>query len=411
MNKDENKDKYASYFEEEQTTSNSKSKICNQKNEGQSSSNNKPITKSIVISKEFYNYKIPFSKPRKNSSENFEKPNQPSVHRKIIKDVQDLQELDLEQLYFQPYSNLKYAGDKSDKSIEHFESIDDLLDKYDDEEYEIVGMNEIQQYLGKTDKDPRLEQIERGSPDEQISYLEKQFEVEKENYEILYKLIYLYRTHGHKEKLKQMREYTFNLFPFGDDMWKEWINDELKEFSQDDFDKKYLLIQTHFERAIKDFYCKNTKEFLFIKLFIFLDFKICKKFMKFLINLRKEIDSKNNQLIENYDYDKFHELSIENIRKRFEQYLEIWGLDFNLSTGLWDLYISFENTNLEKFKKEKDEQNVNLTINLIRSIYRRRLSFPHIDLDIVWREYKNLETSIDELQKVEIKFHEVKISN
>lgn len=265
MNKDENKDKYASYFEEEQTTSNSKSKICKQIYEGQSSSNNKSITKSIDSSKEAYNYKIPFSKPRKNSSEIFEKPNQPSVHRKIIKDVQDLQELDLEQLYSQPYSNLKYAGDKSDKSIEHFESIDDLLDKYDDEEYEIVGMNQIQQYLGKTEKDPMLDEIERGTPDEQISYLEKQFELEKENYEILYKLIYLYRTHGHKEKLKQMREYTLNLFPFGDDMWKEWINDELKEFSQDDFDKKYLLIQTHFERAIKDFYCKNSKEFLFIK--------------------------------------------------------------------------------------------------------------------------------------------------
>jgi hypothetical protein len=76
---------------------------------------------------------------------------------------------------------------------------------------------------------------------------------------------------------------------------------------------------------------------------------------------------------------------------------------------LWDLYLSFENSNLEKFKREKDDHNINQTINLIRSIYRRRLSFPHIDLDIVWREYKKWETSIDELQKVEIKFYEVKI--
>jgi hypothetical protein len=270
MSKEKNQtDKYASYFEEEEPMAKSQSKIINKNDkikENKSSDitgNNNTIAKDTST----YNYKIPLAlaKPRKSSSEIFEKPNQPTVHRKIIKDVKDLQELDLEQLYSQPFSNAKYAGDKS---IEHFESIDELLDNYDDEEYEILGMNELQDYLGKKDKDPRLEELERGPPDEQIAYLEKQFEEDKENYEILYKLIYLYRLHGHTEKLKQMREYTFNLFPLGEEMWKEWIADELKEISQEEFDKKYLLIQTHFERALKDFYCKIKKlKKLFFKIF------------------------------------------------------------------------------------------------------------------------------------------------
>jgi hypothetical protein len=125
--------------------------------------------------------------------------------------------------------------------------------------------------------------------------------------------------------------------------------------------------------------------------------------MKFLINLKKHFESKYSE----DNIDSYPELTIENIRRRFEQFLEIWGLDFNSSSGLWDLYLAFENSNLEKFKREHDQSSISQSINLIRSIYRRRISFPHIDLDIIWREYKKWETNPEEIEKVEIKFHEV----
>ena len=63
--------------------------------------------------------------------------------------------------------------------------------------------------------------------------------------------------------------------------------------------------------------------------------------------------------------------------------------------------------NLEKFKEAQDEQNYQQTINLIRSIYRRRLSFPHIDGDIIWNEYKKWEKEQNELSKVQSKYIEV----
>ena len=131
--------------------------------------------------------------------------------------------------------------------------------------------------------------------------------------------------------------------------------------------------------------------------------KICKKLIKYLIKLRKEATNKNIQINE----DKYPLLTIESIRRRLEQYLEIWGLDFS-QPCLWDIYLSFELSNLDKYKKENDETNINHTINLIRSIFRRRLSFPHIDLDIVWSEYKKWEKDTEELNKVEFKYHEVR---
>jgi hypothetical protein len=126
--------------------------------------------------------------------------------------------------------------------------------------------------------------------------------------------------------------------------------------------------------------------------------------LKYMINLQREYELRHIKINqENYVY-----LTTENIRKTFEEFLETWGLDFNLSGKLWDLYLDFENSNLDYFKKINDESRITQTINIIRSIYRRRMSFTHIDLDIVWGEYKNWEKNESELQKVQNKYTEVK---
>jgi len=100
-------------------------------------------------------------------------------------------------------------------------------------------------------------------------------------------------------------------------------------------------------------------------------------------------------------------LTLDNIRRKFESFLEFWGLDFNFSSGIWDIYFIFELNNLNTFYKNKDENNYNVCKSLIRSIFRRRLTFPHIDLDIVWKEYQKWEDENDHLNKVEIKYNEV----
>ncbi len=126
--------------------------------------------------------------------------------------------------------------------------------------------------------------------------------------------------------------------------------------------------------------------------------------LKYMINLKKEIEFRHLKI----NQENYSSLTIENIRKLFEEFLELWGLDFTQSGKLWDMYLNFENSNMECFKKIKDQVNVNHSINIIRSIFRRRLSFPHIDLDIVWGEYVNWEKNESELEKVQIKYNEVK---
>ena len=94
------KDKYASYFNEDE-------------NNDVEMINNDKLTKNDT-----YN--------------NFMKPEPPSVRRKVIKDVQDLEEYDLEKLNSLPFSNPAFQND----NVEFYGSMEDLYENYNDEEYD-----------------------------------------------------------------------------------------------------------------------------------------------------------------------------------------------------------------------------------------------------------------------------------
>jgi len=103
-------------------------------------------------------------------------------------------------------------------------------------------------------------------------------------------------------------------------------------------------------------------------------------------------------------------LDIKSIRSTFEEFLDVWGLDFN-NSKLWDLYIDFEKGNIAHFAKNSDEINYCQTSNLLRSLYRRRLSFPRLDLDLVWKEYSKWEEDNSELKKTQEKYKQVNFSD
>ncbi len=178
----------------------------------------------------------------KSKKEDFIRPDPPSVHRKLVKNVQELQEMDLEQLYAQPYTNSQLVEEGADENMEYYDSLEDLYKKYGEEGMDLELLD-FENMPGRMS-----EPIEA-----QISLLEGKFEEDKENYDTLFKLIYLYRMTKETSKLKKMREYTQQLFPLSDDMWKEWIKDELEE--KKDFVERYDLIKSHFEKALDDFHC------------------------------------------------------------------------------------------------------------------------------------------------------------
>ena len=121
--------------------------------------------------------------------------------------------------------------------------------------------------------------------------------------------------------------------------------------------------------------------------------------------MKKEKDSNFSDTKISEEYSEY--FTIEGLRKKFENCLEIWGLDFNLSQKIWDLYLEYELGNLKEFERKGQIDEINKMEFVIRSIFRRRISFPHIDLDIVWKEYKKWETHEEHLKKCEIKYKEV----
>ena len=121
--------------------------------------------------------------------------------------------------------------------------------------------------------------------------------------------------------------------------------------------------------------------------------------------MKKEKESKYQDFEIEDQYKEY--FTIAGIRKKFENILDMWGLDFNLSDKIWDLYLDFEKENYEYYNNTDQEEEMNKSLNIIRSIFRRRLSFPHIDLDIIWKEYKEWEKCEESLEKVELKYHEV----
>jgi len=319
-------------------------------------------------------------------------------------------------------SNIKINNNPektSDEQVEYYENLDELMKSNSDEnmEYDLIGLDELQEYLtgGVEGLDLDYKDMETEEPEKEIEKLEKDYNEEPLNYETLYKLIYLYRETKNDEKLKYFRNYTQMYFPISDDMWKEWLKDELIDINKnnpDNFELKIELIDL-FERALRDFNCNLNalyKKLLFIFIFILnnnliLDIKICKRFLKYLIFLKKEKESKNPDFLVNEKYAEY--FSVEGIRKKFENILDTWGLDFNLSQKIWDIYLDFENENYISFINSGNEQEAYKTENIIRSIFRRRLSFPHIDLDIVWKDYKTWEKNEENIEKLEEKYKEV----
>jgi hypothetical protein len=158
----------------------------------------------------------------------FVKPDPP---RKSVKETTDLEEMDLEELYSRPFSNSQLK-----QKISHLS--EEALQEYSIQEMDYEENEDVSQDIDMNHT---------------IRNLEKKFESDKENYDTLFKLIYLYKLNNEKTKLKTMREYTQNLFPLSDDMWIVWIKDELENAK--DFDSKYALIKSHFEKALSDFMC------------------------------------------------------------------------------------------------------------------------------------------------------------
>lgn len=241
-------------------STNKANEICNDwktplpKNKGKNSNNNKPTVNTIKSEyDDFNNNKNNNSSPKieilgkDDKSEYMEDKESNKTSDKILKN---------------PVKTDNNQNVISEQDIEYYKNFEDLMEANEDEEmeYELMDLSELQKYIqgtGEEALDLNFKPISI-DPQKEIENLENSHKEDPLNYENLYKLIYLYRDTKNYEKLKYFRTYTQMYFPLSDDMWKEWIKDELIDINKnnpDNFELRLQIIDL-FEKALRDFYCK-----------------------------------------------------------------------------------------------------------------------------------------------------------
>ncbi len=206
-------------------------------------------------------YKIPFPK-NKSKKENGNNHNSNSTLSNNININNNSKSDTKEKIENKKNAKVDLKKDSAEP-VEYYENMEDLMKANTDEnmEYDLVGLDELQDYLAGSLEglDFNYDQMEIEDPEKEIETLEKEYKEDQLNYETLYKLIYLYRDTKKFDKLKELRDHTQKYFPISDDMWKDWIKDELIEINKNhpnEFEYKVKLIDL-FERALRDFFCKT----------------------------------------------------------------------------------------------------------------------------------------------------------
>lgn len=181
----------------------------------------------------------------------------------------------------------------------------------------------------------------------EINILEELLKEDNYNPMIRFQLIDLYKKMNQIDKLNSIRDQTLQLYPLIEQIWIDWINERRSNCVT--IIDQYQLVELY-KIAFKDFPYHNLS-FMFIE---------------FLLVLSKE---EMNEKISG-----FNKITDEYIRSQFKEIIRIWGLDIDLSSKVYDMYIDFESKS-------------NCSQIDMRAIWRGRLGIPQPTIDCIWEEY------------------------
>jgi hypothetical protein len=177
-------------------------------------------------------YKMPIA-PRKASKES-------SPQKRMIIDTHDMKQMQTED-----------EETSQHRGIQHYNNVDELYKEFgENSDYEMVDLQEIQNMIGGELNNQLFLPSE-----EEITELEKTFSENSRDLMTVYKLIYCYKAINEKYKLKNMREHAITHFPLSEEMWMDWIKEEIALIKCEEIEKKYAMIDKMFKKALKDFPC------------------------------------------------------------------------------------------------------------------------------------------------------------
>ncbi|NXW67907.1 SART3 protein, partial [Hirundo rustica] len=192
----------------------------------------------------------------------------------------------------------------------------------------------------------------------EIQRLEEQLSINAFDYNCHLDLIKLLRQEGELVKLRRARQKMSELFPLTEEIWLDWLKDEIKMASEiSEREKVYEL----FERAVKDYICPE----------------IWLEYAQYSIGGIGQ------------------EGGIEKVRSIFERALTAVGLHVTKGTALWEAYREFENAILEtaqpapgSIPSPEQQQVLCSQLERIHTLFRRQLGIPLLDMEASYAEYE-----------------------
>ncbi|XP_033115264.1 squamous cell carcinoma antigen recognized by T-cells 3-like isoform X2 [Anneissia japonica] len=176
------------------------------------------------------------------------------------------------------------------------------------------------------------------------------------------KLIELMKETGELEKLRDARNAMAKIFPLSEDLWLEWVQDEVKLASSED-DKQMVL--EVLDRAVSDY--------LSVDLWL--------EYCQFTIG---GIGT---------------DVGLAKARDTYESAVRVAGLHVTRGSLIWDSYRVFENAILQSLQPQigavqtSDQQKkLQEQIERIERIFRRQLSTPLLNMEETYQEFQQFVT-------------------
>ncbi|XP_064424274.1 squamous cell carcinoma antigen recognized by T-cells 3 [Latimeria chalumnae] len=201
----------------------------------------------------------------------------------------------------------------------------------------------------------------------EIQRLEEQLSINAFDYNCHLDLIKLLRQEGELVKLQRARQKMSELFPLTEEIWLDWLKDEIRLTSEDsDREKIYEL----FEKAVKDYICPE----------------IWLEYAQYSIGGMGQ------------------EGGIGKVRDVFERALTAVGLHMTKGAAIWEAYREFENAILGTLQpaagtvpSPEQQETLDAQIEKIHSLFRRQVAVPLLDMEATYAEYEEWsEESIPE---------------
>ncbi|KAM4808535.1 squamous cell carcinoma antigen recognized by T-cells 3 isoform 1-T1 [Rhinophrynus dorsalis] len=241
---------------------------------------------------------------------------------------------------------------------EHGEEVKQTRALGDEEEMESEGEGPGDGSPEGTDQSSSSEEEDEKENEAEIQRLEEQLSINAFDYNCHVDLIKLLRQEGELERLRRARQKMSELFPLTEEIWLDWLKDEMKIAEEASSREKVYEL---FQRAVKDYICPE----------------IWLEYAQYSIGGMGE------------------EGGIAKVRSVFERALTAVGLHMTKGSTVWDAYREFENAILGTIQpmpgsipSPEQQQMLNSQLERIHTLFRRQLSVPLLDMTSTYAEYE-----------------------